>query len=212
LQVENLGAIEKGFPNLEKHIENVKLFGLPVVVALNRFEHDTPAELDLVVSRCRSLGVPCAVSEAYAKGGEGAMELAEAVLGVVSGEPANCRPLYPLNIGLKDKIEIIASQVYGADEVVYERTASRELERLEAAGFGDLPICMAKTQNSLSDNPHLKGRPKGWKLTIRKVHVSAGAGFVVAMAGDVMLMPGLSREPAAVRMDIDDSGRIYGLF
>ena len=212
LGAENLEALEKGLPNLLKHVENItQVYGLPCVVAVNRFVNDTDAELALIRDRCRALGVNVALSEVWGRGGEGGVELAQEVLRLC-GQPHQFRFAYELGLPLRDKIEAIVRRVYGGDGVNYSSAASRELDRLEAMGFGGLPVCMAKTQYSLSDDPGKLGRPEGFTVTVSKVRVSAGAGFVVVQTGDIMTMPGLPRVPAAEKIDVDENGVISGLF
>ena len=212
LGAENLEALEKGLPNLLKHVENItQVYGLPCVVAVNRFVNDTDAELALIRDRCRALGVNVALSEVWGRGGEGGVELAQEVLRLC-GQPHQFRFAYELGLPLRDKIEAIVRRVYGGAGVSYSSAASRELDRLEAMGFGGLPVCMAKTQYSLSDDPGKLGRPEGFTVTVSKVRVSAGAGFVVVQTGDIMTMPGLPRVPAAEKIDVDENGAISGLF
>ena len=212
LGAENLEALEKGLPNLLKHVENItQVYGLPCVVAVNRFVNDTDAELALIRDRCRALGVNVALSEVWGRGGEGGVELAQEVLRLC-GQPHQFRFAYELGLPLRDKIEAIVRRVYGGAGVSYSSAASRELDRLEARGFGGLPVCMAKTQYSLSDDPGKLGRPEGFTVTVSKVRVSAGAGFVVVQTGDIMTMPGLPRVPAAEKIDVDENGVISGLF
>ncbi|MGA7412367.1 MAG: formate--tetrahydrofolate ligase [Bryobacteraceae bacterium] len=201
----------RGFANLERHISNLGKFGVPVVVALNRFENDEMADLDAVRSFCRERGVACAMTEGYARGGEGALDLATRVIDATSGEPADVHPLYAPELSLVEKVEIIAHDIYGAAGVYFEGNARKQLQKFEALGFGRLPVCIAKTQSSLSDNPKLTGAPRGWTLTVTGAHVAAGAGFVVVIAGNMLLMPGLGKDPQAVHLDVDDSGEIVGL-
>lgn len=207
----NLDALEKGFANLEKHLDNVQSFGLPVVVAINEFPTDSPEEIKLLKDKCHSLGVDMALSRVWAEGGRGGLELAEKVLAACD-QPGRFKYLYDLDESLVGKIEIICRRIYGADGVQYSPAAARTLERLEKQGYGRLPVCMAKTQYSLSDNASLLGRPQGFEVSIREVRLSAGAGFVVPLAGDVMTMPGLSKTPAAEKIDIREDGTIVGLF
>jgi len=212
LSEENLEALEKGLPNLIKHIENItQKFGLPAVVAINRFPQDTDAELEIVRRRCAEMGANVALSEVWAKGGEGGIELAKEVIRIAA-QPNDFRLVYDDRMPLKEKIMTIAREIYGADGVDFLPAASKELDRLTALGYGSLPVCIAKTQYSFSDNPQLAGRPTGFKITVREVRLSAGAGFVVAITGDIMTMPGLPKVPAAEKIDIDESGRITGLF
>ncbi len=212
LGAENLEALEKGLPNLLKHVENItQVYGLPCVVAVNRFVNDTDAELALIRDRCGALGVNVALSEVWAKGGAGGVELAREVLRLC-GQTHEFRFAYGLELPLRDKIETIVERIYGGAGVSYSAAASRELDRLEAMGFGGLPVCMAKTQYSLSDDPGKLGRPEGFTVTVSKVRVSAGAGFVVVQTGDIMTMPGLPKVPAAEKIDVDENGVISGLF
>ena len=209
---ENLEALEKGLPNLLKHVENItQVYGLPAVVALNRFVNDTDAEIELVTRKCAELGVNVKMSEVWAKGGEGGIELAEEVIRLCE-EPNDFRFAYDADLPIKDKIEAIATKIYGADGVDYLPKASKEIEELEKFGYGNLPICMAKTQYSLSDDQTKLGRPEHFRITIRQVNVSAGAGFIVAMTGEIMKMPGLPKVPAAEKIDVDNTGKISGLF
>jgi formate--tetrahydrofolate ligase len=209
---ENLDALEKGLPNLLKHVENItQVYGLPCVVAINRFVNDSDAELALIRDRCRELGVNTALSEVWGKGGEGGIELAQEVLRLCE-QPHDFRFAYELDQPLRSKIEAIVKRVYGGAGVSYSAAASKELDRLEAMGFGSLPVCMAKTQYSLSDDQTKLGRPEGFTITVSKVKVSAGAGFVVVQTGDIMTMPGLPKVPAAEKIDVDENGVISGLF
>ena len=210
---ENLEALEKGLPNLLKHVENVtRVFGLPAVVALNRFVADTDAEIELVTKRCAELGVNVKLSEVWGKGGEGGIDLAKEVIRLIEEVPSRFRFAYDEKLSIKEKIEAIATKVYGADGVVYAGKVEKDIAELEALGFGNMPICMAKTQYSLTDDQTRLGRPTGFKITIRAVTVSAGAGFVVALTGDIMKMPGLPKVPAAEKIDVDNTGKISGLF
>ncbi len=212
LGAENLEALERGLPNLLKHVENItQVFGLPAVVAINRFTNDTDEELELIRSRCAELGVNVALSEVWGKGGEGGIALAEEVLRLTE-TPSDFRFAYELDRPLKEKIETIVRRVYGGAGVSYSAAANKELARLEALGFGGLPVCMAKTQYSLSDDQTKLGRPEGFTVSVSKVKVSAGAGFVVVQTGDIMTMPGLPKVPAAEKIDVDDNGVISGLF
>lgn len=213
LQTENLAALEKGLPNLLKHIENITAkFGLPAVVAINRFPTDTQAEMKLIESKCREFGANVAVSEVWAKGGEGGLELAREVVRLAETERGKFHLLYDANLPIKAKVETIVREVYGGDGVDFAPAAQKQMERLEELGFGNLPICMAKTQYSLTDDPLKLGRPEGFRVTVRNLKVSAGAGFIVALTGEIMTMPGLPKTPSAERIDVDASGRISGLF
>ncbi len=212
LGAENLEALERGLPNLLKHVENItQVYGLPCVVAINRFSNDTDAELALIADKCRALGVNVALSEVWGKGGEGGVPLAEEVLRLCD-QPHQFQFAYEPNLPLRDKIEAIVRRVYGGAGVSYAPAAAKELDRLEAMGFGSLPVCMAKTQYSLSDDPAKLGRPEGFTITVSKARVSAGAGFVVVQTGDIMTMPGLPKVPAAEKIDVDENGVISGLF
>lgn len=211
LNAENLEALEKGIVNLEKHIENVAKYKVPCVVTLNRFVSDSDAELAFVKEFCESRGCEFALSEVWEKGGEGGIELANKVLSTLEQKESRFEPLYDTSLSIKVKIETIAKEIYGAAEVVYAPTAGQEIARLEKLGYGNTPVCMAKNQYSLSDDPKRLGRPTDFTVTIREVYVSAGAGFVVAITGTVMTMPGLPLHPAAERIDVDDTGKITGL-
>jgi formate--tetrahydrofolate ligase len=212
LTEENLEALEKGIENLEKHIENVHKFGVPTVVAINRFPDDTEAELDLVRQKCEDLGVNVALSEVWAHGGKGGEELANAVVNVLENEESKFEFLYDEKAPIKEKIEIIAKEIYGADGVNYSDTALAQIEKYNEQGYADIPVCMAKTQSSISDNPNLKGRPSGFKIFVNEINLSAGAGFLVVMTGPVLTMPGLPKRPSAENIDIDADGKISGLF
>ena len=213
LNSENLGALERGLPNLLRHVENItRVYGLPAVVAINRFTNDTEAELDMIRTACGKYGVNVALSEVWGKGGAGGEELAREVLRVMEQGENRFAPAYPLELPLREKIEMLAKRVYHADGVQFLPAAVKELDRLESLGFGGLPICVAKTQYSFSDNPALLGAPEHFQITVRKVKVCAGARFVVVYTGDIMTMPGLPRVPAAERIDVDENGVITGLF
>ncbi|WP_027339866.1 formate--tetrahydrofolate ligase [Halonatronum saccharophilum] len=211
LTEENLNALATGMENLEKHIENVKKFGVPMVVAINEFPTDTQAELDLIRERCEELGVEVALSQVWAKGGEGGEELAKKVLEALD-KPKDFKLLYDAEDSIEEKVNKVAKEIYGAAKVNFTSQAKKDIEQLTADGFDKMPICMAKTQSSLSDNPALLGRPRGFELTVRKVNVSAGAGFLVALTGAVLTMPGLPKKPSAEDIDIDGDGKITGLF
>jgi len=212
LQNEDLDALHKGFDNLNKHIENMKYFGFNPVVSINRFDADTDSELDLLIRHCKSQNVKVAVNEAWAKGGEGALELAEKVLESVSNCPDCYKPLYDLSWTFEEKIETICKKMYGADHVEYTVKAKTQLEKIEKLKLGNLAVCIAKTQKSLSDDPNRRGCPKGFTIKIREVELSSGAGFIVPIAGTIMRMPGLPNIPSAEKIDIDGSGKISGLF
>ena len=213
LNNENLEALEAGLPNLLKHVENItQVFKLPAVVAINEFPTDTEAEVDLVKKKCQELGVNVAVSKVWANGGEGGIELAEEVLRLIDEEENNFQFCYENELGIEDKINAIATKIYGADGVIFTSQAKKELDKLESLGFGNMPICMAKTQYSLTDDATKLGRPSGFKITVRQLNVSAGAGFIVALTGNIMKMPGLPKVPAAEKIDINEDGVISGLF
>ena len=213
LAAENLEALERGLPNLLKHVENItQVYGLPAVVAINRFVQDTEAELELIRSSCAKYGVNVALSEVWAKGGEGGLELGREVLRSIEQGENSFRFAYEVAQPIKNKIEDIARKIYGADGVDFSPAAGKEIARLEGLGYGELPVCMAKTQYSLSDDPTKLGAPKGFRITVNKVKVSAGAGFVVALTGEIMTMPGLPKVPAAEKIDVDADGKITGLF
>ena len=212
LNTENLQALEKGIVNLEKHIENLHKFGVPVVVTLNSFVSDTKAETDFVENFCKERGCEFALSEVWGKGGEGGIALAEKVLKTLETKESNFHVLYEDSLSLKEKIETVAKEIYGADGVTYSAGAEKELKRITDLGMGNLPVCMAKTQYSLSDDAKKLGRPSGFTVNVREVYVSAGAGFVVAINGSIMTMPGLSKNPAAYGIDVNEDGVITGLF
>ena len=212
LSSENLDALKAGIVNLEKHIENLHKFGVPVVVTLNSFVTDTKAETDFVEQFCKERGCEFALSEVWEKGGEGGIDLANKVLETIEHKESNFKVLYDDSLSLKEKIETVAKEIYGADGVTYSPAAERELKRITDLGMGDFPVCMAKTQYSLSDDAKKLGRPSSFKINVREVYASAGAGFVVAVNGSIMTMPGLSKKPAAYGIDVDDNGVITGLF
>ena len=212
LGAENLDALKKGIVNLEKHIENIQQYGVPVVVTLNSFITDTKAETDFVRDFCIERGCKFALSEVWEKGGEGGEALAKEVIDSLENRPSNYAPIYPDEASLKEKIEAVATKIYGADGVNFAPAATRQLAKIEEMGFKNLPVCMAKTQYSLSDDPSLLGRPQNFKVTVREAYVSAGAGFVVALTGAIVTMPGLPKNPAAYNIDVDSDGKITGLF
>ncbi len=212
LNNENLEALQKGIVNLEKHIENIQKYGVPVVVTLNQFITDTEAEIAFVKEFCEVRNCEFALAEVWAKGGEGGVALAEKVLKTLEEKESHFAPLYDVELSIKEKIETIAREIYGAGSVSFSAAASKQIKQLESLGFDKLPLCMAKTQYTLSDDPTLLGRPVGFEMNIREVYVSAGAGFVVALTGTIMTMPGLSKEPAAYNVDVNEDGKIVGLF
>lgn len=214
LAQENVPALQKGIVNLKAHVENMQKFGIPVVVAINRFHTDTDAELKVIDDCCRGLGVPYALSEVFGKGGEGGVELAKTVVQVIEENDGAERfaPIYSLDLPLKEKIQAIATKIYGADGVQYTAAAEKNIKEIEALGGGRLPVCIAKTQYSLSDNPALLGRPEGFQITVREARLSNGAGFVVVLTGNIMTMPGLPKVPAAEKIDVNEKGIIEGLF
>lgn len=213
LNEENLEALEEGLPNLLKHIENItQVYKLPAVVAINRFPLDTEAELKLVEDKCKELGVNVALSEVWAKGGEGGIEVAKEVLKLIEESDKQFEYCYDEEMSIKDKLKAIATRIYGADGVDYTAEANKQIKELEELGFGNLPVCVAKTQYSLSDDQTKLGRPRGFKINVREASISAGAGFIVVLTGAIMKMPGLPKQPAALRIDVDDKGVISGLF
>ena len=211
LKEPKVDALRKGIVNLKKHIENMQKFGVPVVVALNRFDTDSGEELQLVIDTCREYGVECSLSEVFAKGGEGGLDLAKKVLSALE-TPSRYAPLYDTALSIKEKIDVIVREIYGGKGAVYTAKAEKEIKALEKFGLDHMPVCMAKTQYSLSDNPALLGRPEDFEITVSRVRVSNGAGFIVVETGNIMVMPGLPKAPAADRMDIDENGVITGLF
>lgn len=212
LATPDVEAVKRGIVNLEKHIENIKQYGLPLVVAINAFAQDTPEELEAIRSHCAAHGVNVALSEVFAKGGEGGIELAKEVVALATSSKADFKLLYGEELSLKEKIETIAKKIYGAVGVNYTKEANNALKDFERMGYGHLPVCMAKTQYSFSDDPALLGRPEGFEITIKNCRIAAGAGFVVVLTGDIMTMPGLPKVPAAEKIDVSDDGVISGLF
>ena len=211
LATENIEALKKGMTNLAKHIENIQKFGLPIVVAINAFPTDTENELQELKALCESMGASVSISEAWAKGGEGAIDLAQKVIEATE-KPSNFQYMYDVNDSIKDKINAIATKIYGADGVNYTPAVEKTIAEFEAEGLDKMPICMAKTQYSLSDDQFKLGAPTGFKITVRELRISAGAGFIVALTGNILTMPGLPKKPAAENMDIDINGKITGLF
>ncbi len=209
---EDAEAVARGIVNLNAHIENIKKYGVPVVVAINKFDTDSEAELKVIEDACRALGAEFAISDVFAHGGDGGIELAKKVCELADSGKANFKVLYPDDMKLCDKIRTVAKEIYGADGVAFTANAAKKLAKYEELGYGNMPVCIAKTQYSLSDNPALLGRPEGFEITIRDVKVSVGAGFVVALSGEIMTMPGLPKHPAAMDIDIDGDGNITGLF
>ena len=209
---ENLEALKKGIVNLEKHIENIQKYGVPVVVTLNSFLTDTDAEAEYVRKFCEERNCRFALSEVWAKGGEGGEALAKEVIETLNTKPSNYAPIYKDELGLKEKIETVAREIYGADGVNFAPEALKQLAKIEEMGFGNMPVCMAKTQYSLSDDPTMLGRPSNYNITVREAYVSSGAGFVVALTGSIVTMPGLPKHPAAYDIDVDENGKITGLF
>lgn len=212
LNIENVEALKKGFVNLEKHIENIQKFGVPVVVTLNNFVADTPAEVAYVKERCEGMGATFALAEVWAKGGEGGIALANQVLDTLENKESHFHVLYEDDKSVTDKINIICREIYGAGTVNFSASAKKMLTQIDKLGFGTFPVCIAKTQYSLSDDPKVLGRPENFEVTVKEIRISAGAGFIVALLGDVMTMPGLPKRPAALNIDVDDNGMITGLF
>ncbi|MEG6507853.1 formate--tetrahydrofolate ligase [Methyloligella sp. 2.7D] len=212
LKNENLDALEKGFANLEKHVANMRSYGVPVVVSVNRFSGDTEAEIELLQALCKKIDVECVLAEHWALGGPGAADLAETVVRITDTQKSAFKPLYPDDMPLAEKMRTIAQKIYGAEDISYDKSIAKRFEELEAQGFGNLPVCVAKTQYSFSTNPDAKGAPTGHIIPIREVRLSAGAEFVVIICGDIMTMPGLPRVPAANNIKLDEQGHIVGLF
>ena len=213
LDTEDIAALEKGIPNLLRHIHNIKnVYGLPCVVAINRFPTDTDNEIDFIIKKCRELGVNTVLSTVWADGGKGGEELAREVVRLCEEEKADFKFSYPLDCGIEEKIEAIVKRVYGGSGITVLPAAKKQIEKLTALGFAGLPVCIAKTQYSFSDNPALLGAPEGFTVTVKNVKISAGAGFIVVLTGDIMTMPGLPRHPAAENIDVDENGVITGLF
>ena len=213
LDTENITALENGIPNLLRHIGNIKnVYGLPCVVALNRFPTDTDREIDFVIKKCKELHVNTVLSTVWAEGGKGGEELAREVVRLCNEEKSNFTFAYPLEYTIKEKIEAVVKKVYGGDGITVLPAAQKQIDRLTALGFGGLPVCIAKTQYSFSDNPSLLGAPSGFTVTVKNVKISAGAGFIVVLTGDIMTMPGLPKRPAAENIDVDENGKITGLF
>ena len=212
LSEQDIGALQIGLTNLEKHIENIQKYGIPVLVALNQFPTDSSEELECVFEVCRKLGVRAALSEVFAKGGQGGLTLAEELLELMEEDKTNYRPLYDWQQGIKKKIETISLEIYGAEKVLYSKEADSAIKIYEELGYGNLPVCIAKTQYSLSDDPGKLGRPSDFAINIKEMRLAAGAGFIIALAGSIMTMPGLPKSPAAIKIDIDAAGKISGLF
>lgn len=212
LSKENIVALKNGIINLETHIENMKKYGLPVVVAINRFATDTEAEIETIEAFCKEKDVPVSLTEVFARGGEGGKELAEKVVKTIETKEAHFKPIYDEKLSIKEKLNVLAKEIYRAGDVVFTSNAEKAISEIEKLGKDKLPICVAKTQYSLSDDPQKLGSPKGFTLTVRDVRLSAGAGFIVALTGDIMTMPGLPKQPAAYKIDVDDDGNVSGLF
>lgn len=212
LSKENTVALKNGIVNLETHIENMRKYGLPVVVAINRFATDTEAEIETIEAFCKEKDVPVSLTEVFARGGEGGKELAEKVVKTIETKEAHFKPIYDEKLSIKEKLNVLAKEIYRAGDVVFTSNAEKAISEIEKLGKDKLPICVAKTQYSLSDDPQKLGSPKGFTLTVRDVRLSAGAGFIVALTGDIMTMPGLPKQPAAYKIDVDDDGNVLGLF
>ncbi|MBC2425458.1 formate--tetrahydrofolate ligase, partial [Clostridium beijerinckii] len=209
---ENLEALDKGFANLAKQVENMRKFGLPVLVAVNRFVNDTEAEIELLTNKCKEFGVEVSLNECWGRGGEGGVEMAEKLVNILQTEESHYKPLYDVEASITEKLNTIVKEIYGGDGVEIDSAAMKQIKKLEELGLDKLPICMAKTQFSFSDDPNLVGAPKGFKITVKDVRVSAGAGFIVCQTSNIMVMPGLPKVPAAEKMDVDENGVITGLF
>jgi formate--tetrahydrofolate ligase len=212
LHCEDPGALKNGFVNLDKHIENMRFYGFNPVISINKFDSDTNAEIDLLMEHCNSQNVIVALNDSWARGGEGAIDLAELILKAVNSGPKTLNPLYELEWSFEKKIETIATKMYGADHIEYTILAKQQLKKIEDLGLSNLAVCIAKTQKSLSDNEHKKGCPKGFTFKIREIELSSGAGFIVPIAGTIMRMPGLPSNPSAEKIDVDENGKISGLF
>lgn len=212
LSNENVEALKKGIVNLKTHIENMQKYGVPAVVAINRFHTDTEAEIKVIEDFCRDMGVEVSLTEVFAKGGEGGKELAEKVVKTIETKPSNYAPIYDVNLTVEEKLHILAKEIYRADDIILTAQAKKSLADIVALGQDKLPVCVAKTQYSLSDNPALLGKPEGFTMTVRDIRLSAGAGFIVCLTGDIMTMPGLPKVPAAYNIDVDSDGNIKGLF
>ncbi|RCX16087.1 formate-tetrahydrofolate ligase [Anaerobacterium chartisolvens] len=212
LNAENVEALKRGIVNLQKHVENIKKFGVPVIIAINHFHTDTENEIKYVEDFCKDMNIEVSFSEVFSKGGHGGADLAEKLVRLTDKEPSHFQPLYDVNLTIKEKISIITKEIYGGKDVLYTGSAEKSIKKIEEMGMDKLPICMAKTQYSLSDNPALLGRPQGFDITVRELKLSAGAGFIVAVTGEIMTMPGLPRIPSAEKIDIDENGVITGLF
>jgi formate--tetrahydrofolate ligase len=212
LKEANVEALENGIPNLEKHIENVKKFGITPIIAINKFNTDSEEEIETILAFARSKNIQAAVADVWAKGGEGALELAQAVIDSVESEEADFTPLYDWKSPVEEKIAKIAKEIYGAKNVEYSTKAQADLKRIYNLGLDALPICMAKTEKSLSDNPKLLGRPEDFSVTVREIEIAAGAGFIIPITGNIMRMPGLPAHPASEQIDVDEEGKIVGLF
>ena len=209
---ENVDALKNGIVNLRTHIENMRKFGVPVVVAINRFHTDTEAEIQVIKDFCAEMGVEVSLAEIFAKGGEGGTDLANKVVNTIDNNKSDFKPLYDEKLPIKEKLGIIAKEIYRADGVIYTAQAEKALKEINELGYDNIPVCVAKTQYSLSDDPTKLGKPENFEITVRDLRVSAGAGFVVAYTGDIMTMPGLPKVPAANNIDCDNEGNIYGLF
>jgi formate--tetrahydrofolate ligase len=212
LSIPNIEALNSGFTNLEKHVENIRKYGLPIVIAINHFETDSSEEIAFLQSRCQTLGVKAVFCDVFMKGSNGGIDLANEVINTINNGSSNFRFLYDSNLSIEDKIKIIANEIYGATDVTYSQEAGNSISKYKQMGFDNLPICIAKTQYSLSDNELLLGRPTNFNINIRELRLSSGAGFIIAISGNIMTMPGLPKEPAANRIDIDNNGIITGLF
>ncbi len=209
---ENLEALDKGFANLARQVESMRKFGLPVLVAVNRFSNDTEAEIELLMNKCKEFGVEVSLNECWAKGGEGGIEMAEKLVNILQTKESHYKPIYDVEASIPEKLDTIVREIYGGDGVDIAPAAMKQIKKLEELGLDKLPICMAKTQFSFTDDPSIVGAPKGFRINVKDVRVSAGAGFIVCQTGNIMVMPGLPKVPAAEKMDIDENGVISGLF
>ena len=212
LQKENTQALDMGIANLKRHVSNIKKFGLPVIVAVNKFIYDTDKEVELLIKRCEEMNVKVSLCDCWAEGGAGGEDLANKLVDILSKEPSEYKPLYDVNLSIEEKVNTIVTQIYGGKGAVFESVAKKQIKRLKELGLDKMPVCIAKTQFSFSDNPSAIGAPEDFEITVKDVRVSAGAGFIVCQTSNIMVMPGLSKKPAAENMDVDNDGHMKGLF